>query len=152
MTRADRIIGGLLLAVAASYYRLTYDIEVGLASDLLGPKFVPRLLAILLAVASTILVVRSWWARPGVEESPPPAGDAPQRLVWTLAITVAYLLLLPHVGYLLLTPIYLGAFACLLGYRAWKPLAGTAIGVTVALYVIFAALLRVRLPRGLLSG
>ncbi len=150
MVWPDRIIGSLLLLLALAYYWLTYGIEVGLASDLLGPTFFPRTLAILLVVASAALVVRSLRARRGEGEEPPPAGDAPHRLVWTLALTVAYLLLLPRAGYLLLTPVYLGAFAYLLGYRSWKPLVGTAVGVTVALYLIFGRMLGVRLPRGVL--
>ena len=124
MAWADRILGLLLLVVAGFYYRATYDIEVGLAGDLLGPAFFPRMLAAALAAASILLVARSWRGRGAGE--PPQAGDSPYRLVWTLAMTVAYLLLLPWVGYLVLTPIYLIAFALLLGYRAIVPMIGTA--------------------------
>lgn len=151
MARADRIAGALLLLLAGAYYRLTDDIEVGLAGDLLGPAFFPRTLAILLGVASVALIVRRRRVTGGAGEAPP-AGEAPHRLVWTLAITVAYLLLLPGAGYLLLTPIYLGALAGVLGYRSWAPLIGTALGLTLVLHLLFGRMLGVRLPRGVLFG
>lgn len=147
MAKADRIIGVLLLLLAGAYYWATYDIAVGLASDVLGPTFFPRLLAILLGVASAGLVVRTWWTK---ASDLPPAGDRPDRLIGALVLTVAYLLLLPQAGYLLLTPLYLAAFALLLGYRALLPLVGTALGITVTLYVVFGRFLRVRLPAGTL--
>jgi hypothetical protein len=151
VTWADRVIGACLLGVAGVYYRYTYDIQVGLASDLLGPAFFPRALAVLLAVAGAALILRTFRGRRAAGEAPGEVGDAPWRLAWTLLLCVVYLLGLPHVGFLLLTPVFLGLFTWMLGYRRWRPLVGTAVGTTVVLYVLFATLLRVRLPRGLLG-
>lgn len=150
MVWADRIIGACLLVLAGVYYRYTYDIEVGLASDLLGPTFFPRALAVLLAIASAALIARTFLPRARAA-APGEEGDAPLRLLWTLLLSAAYLLLLPRIGFVLLTPVFLGAFAVMLGYRRWRAVVGTALGTTIVLYVLFATLLRVRLPRGLLG-
>jgi putative tricarboxylic transport membrane protein len=153
VARADRVIGLLLIGLAAWYYWLSGDIEVGLASDRLGPRFFPRGLAVLLGAASFLLILRTFGPRARTGAPVQSAeGERSDRLVATLLLSAAYLLLLPRVGFLLLTPVYLAAFTWLLGYRRWAPLLGTAVGVTMALYLVFARALRVRLPPGLLDG
>lgn len=152
MALVDRLTGLLLVGLAVAYYRLAGEIEVGLASDLLGPQYFPKLLAVALGLSSAWLVVRSF--RPAARRNEPVRAEA-ERLanLWiALGLTVVYLILLPHVGFLLLTPVLLGAFIWVLGYRRWVPLVGTAVGVSVALWVVFAWLLGVRLPPGLLDA
>lgn len=152
MALVDRVTGLLLLVVSAIYYRLSDDIQVGLASDLLGPQYFPRRLAVAMALASAWLVIRSFV--PGARHNRPSTAEA-ERLsnLWiALGLTVVYLLLLPHVGFLVLTPVLLGAFTWVLGYRKWVPLVGTAVAVTFSLWFVFASLLGVRLPPGLLAG
>ncbi len=151
MTWVDRVAAVLLLLLAAMYYRLADDIEVGLASDLLGPQYFPRLLAIALAIASTGLLVRTFFESGQGGEPVRAEAERLSRLWVTLALTTAYLLLLPRIGFLILTPVFLGTFTALLGYRRPLPVAGTAVGVTLSLYVLFARMLGVRLPPGLLD-
>jgi putative tricarboxylic transport membrane protein len=151
MALVDRLTGLLLVVLAAAYYRLAGEIEVGLASDLLGPQYFPRLLAVALAIAGAWLFVRSFLPGAGLSQ---PARAESERLanLWiTLGLTVVYLLLLQRVGFLVLTPLLLGAFTWVLGYRRWLPLAATAVAVSVMLWVVFARLLGVRLPPGLLD-
>lgn len=151
MALIDRVAGLGLLVLSAIYYYLAGRIEVGLASDLLGPQYFPKLLAAAIALASVWLVIRSFL--PGARHNQPATGEAERlsRLWITLAMTVLYLALLPRVGFLLVTPVLLGAFTWVLGYRRWLPLVGTAVGVTVVLWLVFASLLGVRLPPGLLD-
>jgi putative tricarboxylic transport membrane protein len=153
VARADRVIGLLLIALAAAYYWLSYDIEVGLASDRLGPRFFPRVLAILLGIASLALVLRTFVGRRragGAVQAT--EGERLGRLWATLGLTAVYLIALPHVGFLLLTPAFLAAFTLLFGYRRPGPLLGTALGTTLVLYFVFVRALGVRLPSGLLGG
>jgi len=65
-----------------------------------------------------------------------------------LVLLVAYTLLLPRAGFLLTTPVLLGAVIWLLGLRSWASLVGTALGVTAVLYVFFGRFLHVLLPMG----
>lgn len=145
MRRADFWIGLGLLAFAAFYYQQSLSITVGLAADRLGPTFFPRLLAATLALAALGLLWRS--ARGRSDPAPLP----PARLglfLWAVGLTAAYALLLPRAGYLIATPVYLGAVIWLLGFRHPAGLAATAIGVTAALYLVFARALHVLVPMG----
>jgi putative tricarboxylic transport membrane protein len=151
VARADRVAGALLLILAVAYWRLSDAIEVGFASDLLGPRFFPRALAVLLGIAGALLVARTLLPRHVPAPVDAPAGERLDRLWAALAMTAAYIWLLPRVGFLPLTPVYLALFTLLLGYRRPLPLVATAVGVTVSLYVVFAEMLNVRLPAGLLA-
>jgi hypothetical protein len=153
VVRADRVTGLVLIALAAVYYWLSGDIELGLARDRLGPRFVPRALAILLGLTSALLVLRTFVGRRGRGGAAGAAeGERLGRLWATLALTAVYLIAMPRVGFLILTPPYLAAFTLLFGYRRPLPLLGTAVGTTLVLYVVFARALGVRLPMGLLEG
>ena len=58
---------------------------------------------------------------------------------------------MPLVGFLYLTPLFLGAVMRLLGLERWGWLVGVALGLTVFLYVLFTKALSVPLPPGLLG-
>jgi putative tricarboxylic transport membrane protein len=148
---ADRILGIALIVLAAFYYWLSFDIEIGFASDRIGPQAFPRGLAVLLGIASLALVARSFGR--GASASGPAAteGERLDRLYWTLGLLLVYLIAMPRVGFLLATPPFLAAFTLLYGYRRWVPLVATALGTTIALHLVFARLLGVRLPTGVLG-
>lgn len=143
MRRADLLIGLGLMVVAAVYFQQSFAITRGFASDRLGPAFFPRLLAVVLAILALVLVMRALSGRS--DPTPPPA----MRLgvfLGTLVLMVVYSLVLPRVGFLLATPLLLGAVIWLLGLRRWSTMAATAIGVTGVLYIVFARMLKVLLP------
>ena len=145
MRRADLLIGFGLLVVAAVYFQQSFAITRGFASDRLGPSFFPRLLAGVLVVLAVTLVVRALSGRS--DPTPPPAIRF-GILFGVLALLVAYGLLMPQLGFLLTTPVLLGAFIWLLGLRQWGSLVGTAVGLTVILYLVFVRALHVLLPLG----
>ena len=147
MRRADLLIGVGLLAFAAFYFQQSFAITVGFAADRLGPNFFPRLLALTLVACALALIGRSLRGRS--DPAPLPPMRVP-LLVWTLGLTIAYALALQRLGYLIATPLYLAALVWLLGYRSPAGLAGTALGVTAALYLVFAQALKVLVPMGLL--
>ena len=77
------------------------------------------------------------------------SGTAPRVLI-SLALIVAYIVLVPVLGFFTATLVYLVAHMTYLGIRPlWKPVA-TTVGVLAVLYVLFEFLLRVDLPGGLL--
>ena len=149
MRRADGVIGLGLLAFAALYFQQSFSINTGFASDLLGPTFFPRLLAAALALLALMLVARAAWNRS--DRAPPPAARV-GVFIGVVGLTAAYALFLPVVGFLLATPVLVGAVIALMGLREWRPLLGTAIAVTVVLYLVFVRFLHVLLPPGLLGG
>lgn len=149
MRRADAVIGLVLLVFAALYFQQSLGIVRGFASDRLGPTFFPRLLAVALALLAITLVARAAGNRS--ERAPPPAVRVGVFL-GVMGLTAAYALLLPSVGFLLATPVLVGGVIALMGLREWRPLLGTAIGVTLTLYLVFARFLHVLLPSGPLGG
>ena len=145
MRRADFYIGLGLLAFALVYFQQSFTILRGFASDRLGPAFFPRMLALALAALALTLIVRAVAGRS--DPSRPPAIRA-GTLAAVLVVLVLYGFVLPYLGFLIATPLMLGAVIWFLGLRAWLSLAGTAVGVTVVLWFVFARLLHVLLPAG----
>jgi len=145
MRRADLVIGFALLAFTAVYAQQSFLIRRGFASDRLGPAFFPRLLALALGVLALLLITRALAGRSDL--SRPPAIRT-GVFAGVLALMVAYAFLMPRVGFLIATPVLLGAVIRILGLRNWTTLVGTALGVTVVLYVIFGRALHVLLPMG----
>jgi len=149
MRRADLLIGLGLLVFAALYFRESFHIVRGFASDRLGPAFFPRLLAGALATLAIDLVARAVSGRS--DPAPPPPVRA-ATLAGVIGVTALYVLVLPRVGFLLGTPPLLGAVIWLMGLRDWRGLLGTAVGATLVLYFVFGRFLHVLLPPGLLGG
>jgi putative tricarboxylic transport membrane protein len=145
LRRADFFIGLGLLAFALVYYQQSFSIVRGFASDRLGPAFFPRMLALALAALSLTLIVRALAGRS--DPSRPPEMRV-KIFATVIVLLVLYAVVLPTAGFLVATPILLAAVIWLLGSRKWATLLGTAIGVTVVLYVVFGRALHVLLPLG----
>lgn len=145
MRRADLTIGIGLLIFAIVYFQQSFAITRGFASDRLGPAFFPRLLAVVLGALALTLIVRAVSGRS--DPSRPPAVRM-GVFAGLVVLLVLYTLLLPRVGFVLMTPVLVAGAIRLLGFRQWGTLAGTAVGVTAALYFTFARGLHVLLPMG----
>ncbi|MBI4540090.1 MAG: tripartite tricarboxylate transporter TctB family protein [Gemmatimonadetes bacterium] len=149
MRRVDLFAGLALFAFAAFYFWQSLAVTVGFASDTLGPTFFPRLLALGLAILALVVVVRAATNRSD------PSAPAPLRhglLVVLLVLIVAWAVLLPLLGYFIVTPPLLAAVMLLLGLRNLWKLLGTTLGLTLALYLLFGQALNVPLPMGPLGG
>lgn len=149
MRRADLLIGIGLLVFAGLYYQQSQHIVRGFASDRLGPTFFPRLLALALTVLAAVLVVRAGSGRSDPTPLPPMQRGL---LLAVILLTVAYAFVLPFLGFLIATPLLLGTVIRLLGLRRWGTVIGTALGITVVLYLTFGRALDVLLPLGPLGA
>lgn len=145
MRRADLLIGIGLLIFAALYFRESFEITAGFASDRLGPAFFPRLLAGALAASALGLIWRSLGGRSDATPLPPVRIGL---FLWTVGLTLAYAFLLPSLGYLIATVLYVAAMIWLLGYHNLVGLVATTAGVTAVLYLVFARALHVLVPMG----
>jgi putative tricarboxylic transport membrane protein len=149
VTRANLLLGTLLalfggwylwLTIAAPQRRLPYDP---------GIMFVPRTLAYALIFLSLILILQQIVPRlPRPKEAPSDRLNSREWLqtVGLFALTVAYTLLLPWLGFLLVTPIYLVAAMLLAGAGSRTRTGVTAVIVTGAIYVSFVFFFKVSLP------
>ena len=60
---------------------------------------------------------------------------------------MAYVMLVPRVGYLPTTVVFTGLLAFRLGYRGWRPIGGAMLS-GVAIVVVFKSFLQVKVPGG----
>jgi hypothetical protein len=111
--------------------------------------FVPRVLAGGLILLSVLLILQQI-----VPRLPRPKEVRPDQLnsrewfqtVGLFGLTVTYTALLPWLGFLLVTPVYLVA-ALVVSGAGWRPRTGvTAVVVTGVIYVSFVYFFRVSLP------
>jgi putative tricarboxylic transport membrane protein len=138
---SDRIFGGIGLLLAAFYIWAASIIELSFISDPVGPKIFPYIIAGLFGVASLAIILRP--------DAPPkwPSMTRLAELSAGVAVMVAYVYLLPVVGFVLSTVI---ASA----YLSWRlgasPLAACAAGVSISggIYLVFHLVLGLSLATG----
>lgn len=155
----DRWIGGGLTLAALLLYFVVVPTEIvvpriqvggGVGGMAASPLFFPRLMAALLGILGIFLFVRAHSRERNLRDGEGfilNAGEA-VRVAGAVAILICYVLLLETVGYLLLTPVALGALCVFLGYRRWLVLLITAAGFTALVYFGFRYGMKILLPEG----
>ncbi len=98
-----------------------------------------------LALLALALVARA--VRGRSDPAPPPPAQT-RLLMSILALLIAYALVMPRLGFLAATPVLLGVVLVLLGIREIPSLIFSAVGITLALYLVFGRVLGVLLPPG----
>lgn len=160
MTR-DGVAGLICLALAIGLLVLTR----GLAQSSLvpiGPDFYPRIVLIIMAVLSAMLIASDLW-RQRAQAAPvtAPAATAPERRNYllvgiTFAIFAGYVVLLPLVGYRLSTFLFMAALQAVFepprSARRWIVLLISALVTAAVTYTVFEHYLSVLLPRGRWTG
>ncbi|WP_421990114.1 tripartite tricarboxylate transporter TctB family protein [Roseococcus sp.] len=142
MISADRVLGGLLIVLAALAFWSAQSLVVPFAADPLGPKGFPSAVAIILAVCGALLL----FAR-GLPFAWPERRFAPFLLVVVMA---GYALLLVPLGFILATAGLACGVALLFGARPAFALVTGAV-TSVALWALFDKLLDLPLPKGILG-
>ncbi len=149
-------LGGLvLLAVTGFYWWAIGSIAHSSLSDEVGADGLPTLLAIgafgvgaLLVVRGGIAMLRSTGRPIGEEETV----ASPPRAIGFLLFGVAYIVLLPVVGYLVAIALLLAGIALYEGAaRDWK-VPAVALGGALFFWAVFVKLLGVQQPPGLLGS
>ena len=149
MIRANLFLGALLtlfggwylwLTTAAPHRRLPYDP---------GIMFLPRILASGLILLSVLLILQQIIPRlPRPKEMPPDRLSSRKWLqtIGFLALTVTYAALLPWLGFLVVTPVYLVVAMLLSGAPSRASTGVTAVIVTGVIYGLFVYFFKVSLP------
>lgn len=155
----DLVFGTAALAVAAIYYALASTIPPSQLADPVGPQGLPTTYAIILAALSMVLIARSLRAtnrEPTNHEPPnpePPNRESSTRrmlrVTGMLLIGVAYILVLPYLGYLLSVALLISATT----YFQGGPVNGRTVVVALSgaalFWMLFIWLLRIQYPAGL---
>jgi hypothetical protein len=159
VTRA-RVEGLVILAVALGYLWETRSIpSLYQMPGVPGPTAFPRLVGIVFAASGL------WRMLVGGGRSEAPAGPPEQaapggaagwlsrggRFYAMWAVVLAYLVLMPELGFPVTTVVALAALFVLLGERRVAVAAGLSLAATAIMYLGFAKGLGVRLPLGILE-
>lgn len=160
MTR-DGIAGLIFLALSIGLLVLTRGLPQS-AFVPLGPEFYPRIVLVIMAVLSVMLVASDLWRqRTQSAEVAAAAEPAPEkrnyRLVGiTFAVFAGYVVLLPLVGYRVATFLFMVALQAVIdpprGARRWVLVTISALASAAVTYVVFDNYLSVLLPRGSWTG
>ena len=125
-------------------------------SDEFGADGVPRGLALLLLVVSTLIALRALWARfrPGAPSPASPEASEPlgahARAFGLVALGVGYVLSAPYLGYPVTAALLIFATALYYGARASAVLAAVSAAGALFLWWMFARMLSVSMPTGTL--
>jgi putative tricarboxylic transport membrane protein len=165
MNWSNIIIGIVLLIASAFYYHSTAEFPPPTKTENLGPAFFPTLLAAALALLALLMILNSLRARGAadkekdgaviqgaerLEEDSFSADDISYTfLLGTIGLSFLYVGLLSILGYLISTPLFLIILIRLLGYEKWMNNLAASVGLTAALYLLFATALGVSLPAGI---
>jgi hypothetical protein len=144
----DIALGLAALVLAGAYWALAVGLPISLLSDAVGPGGVPVAIAMLMAAAGVVLVLRSLVGAP--REAPP--SPAHGRAAGLLALLVAYLLAVPFIGYPLALGLLAGAIALYAGARPGLGLAAFAVGIGVFFWFGFVRVMGIPFPAGTLFG
>jgi putative tricarboxylic transport membrane protein len=116
-----------------------------------GPGFYSVLIGVLMMVAGLAVAIESA-VGPVLKEVEWPSGRARWRVVAIVAVCLAYVVLLPSVGHVILAPALVFAILHILELASWPLKAALALVVGVGSYFLFVVLLGVQLPLGLLAS
>ncbi len=136
-----------LFLISVGLFWRTFSFETMAGYEVLGPGWWPRLLLAAMAVLSAGLFVgRLRWLRRGGERQEETVATG--RLLGLTAACFGYAVLMPYLGFLVSTPLFLLAVLLLFGTPRGRVLALLPLGITVLLLVIFVKVLYISLPRG----
>lgn len=111
------------------------------------PGFFPFLGGTILIGLSFVLTVRAWL---GLGKRPEPFGEV-RRPAALVAGTGVYVLILDPLGYVLATIPLACLVLWILGVKSWQLVGPVSVGLSVGTYFLFACLLGIELPPGLLK-
>lgn len=148
-----RLTSGIVIAAFAALVSFEASKLAFGTSRSPGPGFLPLVCGIVLFLLSLLFVLQTILKRegPSSAEGSPWSGVQWQQVPATLAVLLAYAILLQRLGYLICTWILM---TFLLWDRAVKRkhyVVIASLAVTVVTYVIFKGLLKIRLPVGVLG-
>jgi putative tricarboxylic transport membrane protein len=142
-------VGGYIWAGLSlpSYYQMT---------GVPGPSFFPLILGAIMAAGALWLLIF-----PGKQEKSKRSPSGSSRwsrllkawrffLMWGLLI--AYVFLLPVLGFVISSAVLLAVFFFLLGEKRWYLGIPISLVFTIGIYIAFAKGLQIRLPLGILEG
>ena len=132
------VLGAAVFAAAAGLQKVKLGI---------GPAGMPRFVAallVILGIAQTAMTLRAGVKAPAFNVDKRAAG----LFCAAVAMSVAYVMLVSTVGFVLLTPLLLMGLMCLFGERNIVKMAIISIITTVCIWLLFTEVFMIFLPTG----
>lgn len=157
---SDVFSGVILLMAAVGMFVTTYSFEA-LTVSKVGPEFMPRIIALLIAVTSIAMIVSAFnkMRREKIEnaqildEEMDSSGEKSYTSVLvSVLLMVGYFVLMPYIGFLIMTTIYLFLQMLLLSDKSNKKIVlffAISIVSSLVTYFIFRSIFYVMLPSGI---
>lgn len=142
ISHTDKLASGLVFVLTAAVFYLTMDFPAGYGAT--GPAFFPRMIVGLMSVFALAQLVKAF--RSDEARSQEVSWHTVKTVGIALAIIVAYVLLMPYLGFLAGTVAFLLASMWFSGVREPQKAVPVSIAVSIALFYIFVQFLRVPLP------
>lgn len=160
----DIYSGVFLLIVSVIMFFSTFSFEA-LTTSLVGPAFMPQIIAIIMAIFSIIIVVSGFKkSRSENQGNVEPEQEAEELIITekrsykpvliSLALMIAYVVLLPYIGFLIMTAVYIFLQMLILSHvthrKIWLFLL-ISIVTSATIYYLFRNVFYVMLPTGIIG-
>lgn len=142
----EKIAALLLVVFAVAVFIETADYRTGPSADP-GAAFFPRMIAALLALLGVFQFVQTY--RTGETRTFEVEIPVAKRVFGAILAPILYLLVLPVVGFLVSTIVFLVGFMYYAGARSPGRMIGSSVGITLLLFYIFGSIFYVPLPEGI---
>ena len=154
MARRNILAAIALILVGIGYGVLAARLPTRQIDQTTEPSFFPFVVTACLLALSIALLVRGVRPQAGEAaiEAPPLPRDGSGRAMWALGLAVAYLALLPSLGFLVANVPFFAGLMFVFGERRPLWIAIGAIGVPVVLFYLFRDVFQILLPAGVLGG
>jgi putative tricarboxylic transport membrane protein len=150
--RKDLVSSAILLVVAGFYYLAATGIPTSTLEDEVGPRGLPVVLAVLLAMVAIVIGTRALVTAPVNGEASKDAEAPWPRALGMWIIGAAYIPVADFLGYWLALLLLIGVVAVYEGMRfSWRT-AIVALGGATFFWLLFDVLLGVRVPEARLFG
>lgn len=148
--RRDLVAAAILLCIAAAYYMASTTIPSSTLEDGVGPRGLPLVLAVLLALVAIVIGVRALVTAPVTGEAPKDAEAPWPRAIGMLVIGALYIPVAGLLGYWLTLLLLMLAVILYEGMKPSWRMAAVAVGGATFFFLLFDVLLGIRVPEGLL--
>ena len=154
MNRSQRVniaCGIVCFLFAAIYMILTVSINPGAQIQLIGTKFVPKVLATTIATLSVLLVVVAFVTGSIQKEGDEPEQADPQAFYGTVLVSFLTLFVWSLIGFLSI-PFLIGGTMVVNHSREKFKILAVSLGSTLVMYLVFFLLFELPVPLGVLEA
>ena len=143
------VIGGIGLLFGVGYLGMSFQLPFGRLAQP-GAGLFPVIVGVVMVFASLTTMWEGWQLEKAkqIEFS---AGADRERLLSLIGLLFGYFLSLTWLGYIASTTLFCILLMRMLSNLGWPRIVAYSLVMTLALYVVFVLLLKVPMPRGMLS-